>query len=72
MRDFLEDDIRSEIDQIGEGGMALPLKDATDRIVDRHKELGEAARALIERRLIREASRRNIPILLGATPRAAS
>lgn len=72
MRDLLQEDITTEIDRFGESGMVLPLQDVTDRIIGRHEDFGEAARALIERLLIREASKRNIPVLLGATPRAAS
>lgn len=65
MNDDLKAAIDHEIERSHQSGMALALANATKRVLSHVGGSGEAMTAMVERQLVREASRRCIPVMLG-------
>ena len=69
MHDELKEAVLKEIERSYRSGMTLILGDAARRVMIRTGGSGPAMTSLIERHLVREASRKCIPVMLGRTGR---
>lgn len=69
MHDTLQEAVLTEVERSYRSGMTLVLGDAARRVMSRTGGSGPAMRNLVERHLVREASQRCMPVMLGRTGR---